>query len=219
MLLCFPHHWNLPRKRWRKAARPWRWRKAARPCSYSIGRVVAGPKLGRYEPKTAVFKLTQVSPKLSRRQSWAQLCFTFHLAMCEGLCSAGFSTYPNSESFDDPYGRIEHICASCILNTSIWQDGYGKETFECSICYFVSLIIEIFHVSLLTAWRSVTLSRKRVDIGAALPVWSFWLLNKEVVRGRPEGRDAPLRWTPSGPVVMSSPWIHGSDNLLWRLLF
>ena len=119
--------------------------------SYSIGRVVAGPKLGRYEPKTAVFKLTQVSPKLSRRQSWAQLCFTFHLAMCEGLCSAGFSTYPNSESFDDPYGRIEHICASCILNTSIWQDGYGKETFECSICYFVSLIIEIFHVSLLTA--------------------------------------------------------------------
>ena len=76
--------------------------------------------------------------------NWAQLCFTFHLAMCEGLCSAGFSTYPNSESFDDPYGRIEHICASCILNTSIWQDGYEKETFECSICYFVSLIIEIF---------------------------------------------------------------------------
>ena len=57
---------------------------------------------------------------------WAQLCFTFHLAMCEGLCSAGFSTHLNSESFHDPYGRIEHICASCIHTTH----PYGRMVIE-----------------------------------------------------------------------------------------
>ena len=86
------------------------------------GRVVAGPKWGHYEPKQQEFFISQVSPKLSRRHSWAQLCCIFHLAMCEGLCSAvpahtqeskfilihmaGSSTYvQTSKHLHHPYGR------------------------------------------------------------------------------------------------------------------